>query len=152
MRNLTAIILASLCLFYSCKQSSSSNTTAKRIDTVYLPAKTTAKAPDTLKADSLKPVAAKSPSMDIDALYAKSKLSCPVTVRKCSIASLGHGSKAVIVTLYNNTTRKISALKIWWIVYNKTGKQIGNSSGMAKKEVAGAKPPAIHGVSTHLTV
>lgn len=131
MKTLNTILLAFLCLIYSCTQPVQKTSAAK-------PAADTAKvlAKVVIKKSPEKVIRAKRAKTSLNDLYAKSKRTCPVLVKKCNIVVGGNGSRAIIVTLQNNTAKKIGAVKVSWIVYNRSGQQIGNSSGMAKKEVA----------------
>ena len=60
---------------------------------------------------------------------------CPVLV-KASYLTGGGANNAIIVSLKNTSKKKIDAVKLTWTVYNHAGKAIGNSGGMAKKNLA----------------
>jgi hypothetical protein len=63
---------------------------------------------------------------------------CPVAIKKCSLVSDSHG-KAIVVAIKNISSKKINAVRLSWIVYNRAGKRIGSSNGMAKKVLASGK-------------
>ena len=130
-KTFTAILLASFCLFYSCKQSEQKAATVPAVDTTHITAKVAKKDTDTVRKPKY--------VVNVEALYLKSRRTCPATIRKCSVVTDISGSRAIIVNLQNTTTKKIGAVKVWWIVYNKSGKMVGNSNGMAKKALARGK-------------
>jgi hypothetical protein len=136
MRTLTTILLASVCLLYSCRQSDKpAKPAAHAADSTKSAKDTTAKTPDqATKKDSN--IVVHHRHENPEDLYAKSRLSCPVIVKKCSIVTSRGGLKDVVVTIQNNAVKKISTIKIAWILYNKSGKKLDYSNGMAKKEVA----------------
>lgn len=133
--NFTTILFAVLCLCYSCKSPvptvrsvAAARDTIKIHDTVTVIKKTT----DTV-------AKAKAVQADPEDLYAKSKSSCPVSLKKCSLVNGRAGLKDIIVSLQNRTSKKISMVKIGWLIYNRSGKRVGYSTGLAKKEVAKGK-------------
>jgi len=132
-KTFTAILLASFCLFYSCKQSEQKATAVPNVDTAHITAKVAKKDTDTVAVQHPKYL------VNVEALYLKSRRTCPATIRKCSVVTDISGSRAIIVNLQNTTDKKIGAVKVWWIVYNKSGKMVGNSNGMAKKALARGK-------------
>ena len=134
IKTFTTILLASLCLFYSCKQSEQKAATVPVADTTHITAKVAKKDTDTVAA-----IHRPKNVVNVEALYLKSRRTCPATIRKCSVVTDISGSRAIIVNLQNTTNKKIGAVKVWWIVYNRSGKMVGNSNGMAKKELARGK-------------
>jgi len=128
MKILTFVLLACICFFYSCKQSDQSTPKIKATDSTAIRS----------KADTTPRAIATHPKeLPVTELYARSRATCRVVVTKCSIVT--DGSKAVIVMAKNNTGKKIDAIKIAWMVYNKAGKMIGNSAGLARKALSNGK-------------
>jgi hypothetical protein len=76
---------------------------------------------------------------DPEELYTRSKRNCPVSLKKCSLVNGRAGLKGIIISLQNRTSRKIAMVKIGWLLYNKSGKRISYSTGLAKKEVSKGK-------------
>ncbi|MGZ3812351.1 MAG: FxLYD domain-containing protein [Mucilaginibacter sp.] len=137
MKTLTTTIFAALlCLFYSCKQADRSTAKRSAADSLEIQAKATQLAQQMMQRakDSLakaKPVATTH--------KVKSYGPCPAVVKKCSVVNDVRGTKAILVTLKNNSGKRIDAVRIAWVVYNKQDKRIGGSSGMAKKELPKGK-------------
>src|ERR1700744_32318 len=130
-------IAALLCLAWSCTTPPSNTAAQRRADSLALQAKAAAMAKEMLKhqQDSL----AHADSLaKLHAAPHKNYGPCPVSIKKCSVVTDNHG-KSVIVTLKNISSRKIDAVRIAWTVYNKAGKAIGGSNGMAKKALAQGK-------------
>lgn len=133
MKTLNTILLAGLCLFYSCtppdKKSAHQRSAADSLEIV---AKATQLAKVMLQ--HAKDSAAKAQAAQIkrNRYYGP----CPAAIKECQVSTDRHG-KSIIVTLKNNSAKKIAVVGIQWVVYNKAGKRLGASSGKAKKPLAG---------------
>jgi hypothetical protein len=124
---LSTIIAALLCLSYSCTQPPHYTEAQRSADSLALQAKAAALAKQMLQHQKDSIAAA-------EAVRAKRSYGpCPVAIKKCALAVQPNGSKAIIVTVKNVSSRKIDAVKLAWTVYNGKGERIGGSSGMAKK-------------------
>lgn len=138
IRTLTTISMALLCAFYSCS-TPPNNTAAQRTkDSIALQAKATALAKQMMQHEKDSLAHADSLARKRAAVVHKNYGPCPVSVKSCSLVS-DHSGKSVVVTLKNNSSRKIDAVRIRWTVYNKSGKAIGGSRGSAKKALARGK-------------
>jgi len=130
--------MALLCAFYSCS-TPPNNTAAQRTkDSLALQAKATALAKQMMQHEKDSLAHADSLARKRAAVVHKNYGPCPVSVKSCSLVS-DHSGKSVVVTLKNNSSRKIDAVRIRWTVYNKAGKAIGGSNGMARKALARGK-------------
>jgi hypothetical protein len=145
MKPLTTISLAFLCLFYSCKQSDRGAPTkiteqgvSKRsvADSIEIEAKATKMAHDMMQ--RAKDSAANVPKKVVRTAPAKSYGPCPAAIKECLVVTDRNG-KSIIVTLKNNSAKKIDVVGISWVVYNKANKRIGSSNGKAKKVLARGK-------------
>ncbi|MDB5137000.1 MAG: hypothetical protein JWP37_3603 [Mucilaginibacter sp.] len=145
MKPLTTISLALLCLFYSCKQSDraaptkiSDQGTSKRsvADSIEIQAKATKMAHDMMQ--HAKDSASNTSKRIVHAVPARSFGPCPAAIKECLVVTDRNG-KSIIVTLKNNSAKKIDVVGISWVVYNKLNKRIGNSNGKAKKVLARGK-------------
>jgi hypothetical protein len=131
IRTLTTISAALLCALYSCTTPPTNSAARHSADSLALQAKATALAKQMVQhqkdsvahADSL---------ARMHAVIHKNYGPCPVAIKTCSVVS-DHNGKSVIVTLKNISSKKIDMVRIAWTVYNKSGKAIGGSRGMARK-------------------
>jgi hypothetical protein len=57
---------------------------------------------------------------------------CPVIVKTCALVGSG-AAKAIVVTIKNNSAKKIAAVKLGWTVFNRKNQKLGSSAGMAKR-------------------
>jgi hypothetical protein len=142
MKTLSTIFLvALLCLLYSCTQQSQKTVVIKRsaADSAEIMAKATRLANDMVQRakDSLANAQAAAKPV-VHARTVKSYGPCPAMVKECLLVEDRNG-KAIIVTLKNNSTKKIDVIGVSWVVYNKHGERIGSSSGKAKKVLAKGK-------------
>lgn len=134
MKTLNTILLALICLFYSCTQQSPKVPAAPPADSTRTAATPTVKPSDTVAQVKVK-VKVKNKD-NTDELYARSRRSCPVVVKKCYLVTDINGSRAIVVTMQNNAPKKMSAVKVVWTVFNRSGKTLGIANGMAKKALA----------------
>jgi hypothetical protein len=139
MKPTITILAAALCLFYSCKQATPDAALKRKADSLDIVTKANKLAREMLKRaeDSAANVRrAKESAAGALSKPMRTFGPCLAVIKTCSVITDGHGSKAIIVTLKNNSTKKIDAVRIAWTVYNKAGKAIGSSRGMAKKALA----------------
>lgn len=130
-------IAAALCLLFSCTQPPHDTAAKRRADSLALQAKAAALAKQMMQHEKDSLAHADSLAR-MHAVVHRNYGPCPVAIKTCSVVSDRSG-KAVIVTLKNISSKKIDAVRISWTVYNKAGKAIGGSRGMAKKALAGGK-------------
>jgi len=140
MKTFNTILPALLCfcLFFSCKQPPQPDAALKRrADSVELQAKAAKMALEMLQRakDSIAN-ARGAENHEAAARPEKSYGPCPAVVRTCAVVSDLRGGKAIVVTLKNNSSKKIDAVKLGWTVFNKKDQKLGASSGMAKKDLA----------------
>ncbi|HTD98467.1 MAG TPA: FxLYD domain-containing protein [Mucilaginibacter sp.] len=137
MKTLNTILLALLCLFYSCKQPVPATAKRSTADSLEIVAKATKLAQEMVQRakDS---VANTQPGKAATVHIEKSYGPCPAAVKECLITTDSHG-KSIIVTLKNNSKKKIDMVGVSWTVYNKQGKKLGSSSGKARKLLANGR-------------
>lgn len=137
MKTLNTILLALLCLCYSCNQPAPNAALKRKADSADLAARANKMAAEIVKRkeDS----AAHAKDGEAATQPRRNYGPCPVTVKKCSLVADGHGGKALIVSLKNSSGKKIDMVHLSWTVYNKQGNAIGSSNGKAKKALAVGK-------------
>jgi len=59
---------------------------------------------------------------------------CLVSVKTCALVGSG-AAKAIVVTIKNNSAKKIAAVKLAWTVFNRKNQRLGSSAGMAKRDL-----------------
>src|ERR1700749_971654 len=118
MKTLNTILLALLCLLYSCSQPPKSKAMASTGDSAEIVAKATKMANEMMQ--RAKDSAAKAQAAVKPVRPAKSYGPCPATVKECLIVEDRHG-KAIIVKLINNSAKKIDVIGVSWVVFNKHG-------------------------------
>ena len=138
-------LMAAVCLVFSCKSPQPDAALKRKADSLEAQLKIAKlaqqqaqqRADSALRAqhlkDSLAKIAAAEPKAapKAEPHYGP----CPVLV-KASYLTGGGANNAIIVSLKNTSKKKIDAVKLTWTVYNHAGKAIGNSGGMAKKNLA----------------
>ena len=137
IRTLTTIS-ALLCLTYSCTTPPNNTAAKRRADSLALQAKASALAKQMIQHEKDSLAHADSLARLHTVVVHKNYGPCPVSIKTCSLVS-DHSGKSVIVTLENISSKKIDAVRIAWTVYNKSGKAIGGSRGMAKKALPRGK-------------
>lgn len=133
MKTFNTILLALLCLCFSCKQTEPAkqqHTAAADSAEIATKAAQLAQQMVQRAKDSMAIAQAVKP------LKVKSYGPCPAKVKKCLIANNG-GSKAIVVTVKNTSNKKIDMIGVAWVVYNKKHQRLGSSSGKAKKVLPG---------------
>jgi hypothetical protein len=134
MKTLNTILLALLCLFYSCKQPVPVTAKRSTADSLEIEAKAAKLAQEMVQHAKDSAANAKPAIAHVEKSYGP----CPAAVKECLISTDSHG-KSIIVTLKNNSKKKIDMVGISWTVYNKQGKKLGSSSGKAKKLLANGR-------------
>lgn len=72
-------------------------------------------------------------------LYSKSKMICPVTIKKCYITKDEYGAADINVSIKNTSNKVIDGIKISWILYNNFNEQVDNSNGIAQEKISQGK-------------
>lgn len=135
MKALNTILLALLCLLYSCTEPAKHDNKRSAADSAEIVAKATKMANDMVQRakDSAAQAQAVKPVQP-----AKSYGPCPAAVKECVLVEDRHG-KSIVVKVKNNSAKKIDVIGVSWVVFNKRNQRIGSSSGKAKKVLAKGK-------------
>lgn len=133
IKSCVTIFAAALCLLYSCNQPQPDAALKRRADSIELNNKARKMALEMMKRaeDSTAYAAGHQVARTV-----KSYGPCPASIKTCAVVNDLRGGKAIVITLKNVSAKKIASVKLAWTVYNKAGKAIGGSAGMAKKELA----------------
>lgn len=129
-RILTTIAGAALlCFTFSCSQPPTNTEAKRRADSLAIAHKADSLAKLMLQhqKDSLAKLQAVRPRHHYGP--------CPVSVKTCALVGSG-AAKAIVVTIKNNSAKKIAAVKLGWTVFNHKNQRLGSSAGMAKRALA----------------
>lgn len=133
IKSCVTILAVTLCLLYSCNQPQPDAALKRRADSIELHNKARKMALEMMKRaeDSTAYAAGHQVARSV-----KSYGPCPASIKTCAVVNDLRGGKAIVITLKNVSAKKIASVKLAWTVYNKAGRAIGSSAGMAKKELA----------------
>ncbi|HVV56303.1 MAG TPA: hypothetical protein VHC47_13305 [Mucilaginibacter sp.] len=143
-RTLITIFTALACLVFSCSQPSPNADLKRRADSIDIQRKATELARQMVQKTKDSLVRAQrindsiAPPKQLTAKTVHLSGPCPVTVKECLVVSDRHG-KGIIVTLKNTSRKKITAVDVAWVVFNKHKQRLGSSGGKARKLLPAGK-------------
>jgi hypothetical protein len=131
------IAAVSLCFLFSCNRPKPDADLKRRVDSIELQAKAKKMAQEMMA--RMKDSVANAGGHEVAAREAINYGPCPAAIKTCAVVNDLRGGKAIVISLKNVSGKKIGSVKLSWTVYNKAGKALGSSAGMAKKELVKGK-------------